>query len=83
MPSPSDISNPPGVKETFVPRSSSNISEFTYDPSVENLEVTFVSGETYTYFNVPPGEYRNWCAEGGSGSYFHRRIRTHFSYERQ
>jgi hypothetical protein len=76
------MANPPGVAETFVPRSSSNIAAISYEPSVENLTVEFTSGESYVYMNVPAYVYRNWCSDGGGGSYFYRNIRSRYSYER-
>ena len=71
------------VDETFVPRASSHIAEFSYEPDVENLTVTFQSGDAYTYFNVPVSVYRAWSAEGGSGRFFARQIKNHYSYEQQ
>ena len=66
-----------------MPRSSSNIAEFTYEPDVENLTVGFVSGDEYVYFNVPLQVYKDWCAEGGSGQFFYRRIRNGgYAYEK-
>lgn len=70
------------VAETFVPPASSHIAAITYDPDVENMDVEFTNGESYTYFNVPVAQYRNWCAAGGSGVYFHRHIKNRFAYER-
>lgn len=70
------------VAETFVPPSSSHIASISYEPEVENLNVEFVDGSTYTYFSVPVAVYRNWCADGGSGTYFHRNVKSRFSFER-
>ena len=71
------------VSETFVPRASSNIASFTYDPDTETLEVEFVSGDQYAYYNVPQSVYSAWTADGGSGGFFYRQIRGRFSYDRQ
>lgn len=71
------------MAETFIPRSSSHIAAISYEPDVENLTVEFTSGDNYIYFNVPVSEYKSWCAEGGSGRYFHRRIKNTYSYEQQ
>ena len=80
-----DIANPPGVAETFVPRSSTHIASITYEPDVENMTVEFQGdgADTYTYFNVPRQTYRDWCAEGGTDAFFRRRVKLSFSYERQ
>lgn len=70
------------VSETMRFPGSSNLSEATYDPDVENLTVTFVSGETYTYFNIPASVYRGLQNAGSAGQYFARQIRGRYNYER-
>lgn len=69
------------VAETFVPRSSSNITEVRYDPEVENLEIDFADGSTYTYFSVPASTYRNLTTAPSTGQFFYRHIRSRFAYE--
>lgn len=69
------------VAETFIPRNSSNIGEVSYDPEVENLDITFNDGSKYTYFNVPAATYRNLCSAPSCGQFFHRYIKSRFSYE--
>ncbi len=71
------------VRETFVAHGSSHILAFTYDPEVENLEVEFTDGTTYVYYSVPPQVYRQWCQDGGSGKFFHSKVRGRFAYEQQ
>ena len=71
------------VVETFVFRGSSNLSAATYDPEVENLTIDFQSGDTYTYFNVPPAVYRALTLSPSAGQYFWRHIKGVFNYERQ
>ena len=71
------------VAETFVPRASSNIASFSFDPETDTLTVEFVSGDIYDYMNVPVSVYRSWCSDGGSGGFFYRNIRSRFSYEKQ
>ncbi len=60
---------------------SSNLARATYDPSTENLDVEFLSGDVYTYFNVPQEKYRRLGV--GGGSYFYREIRSRYAYEKQ
>ncbi len=71
------------VAETFVFRGSSNLASASYDPEVENLQIEFVSGDSYTYFNVPPAIYRALTLAASAGQYFHRHIKGAFSYEQQ
>ena len=67
--------------ETTIPRSSSNIAEFTYDPDTETLTVVFQSGDSYDYFNVPPSTHRAFQSAGSVGQFFHRHIRQRFPYD--
>lgn len=71
------------VAETFIPRSSSHIAGISYDPEVENMDVEFSDGSTYTYFSVPVSVYRAWCSEGGSGQFFQRQVKNRYTYEQQ
>ena len=70
------------VTETTDFPGSSNLSSATYDPEVENLTITFQSGESYLYMNVPASVYRGLQNAGSAGSYFHRQIKSRYSYER-
>lgn len=71
------------VAETFVCRGSSNLAEVSYDPDVENLDVTFLDGSTYTYFNVPPETYRGLTLAPSAGGFFARQIKGRFGYEQK
>jgi hypothetical protein len=71
------------VAETFVFPGSSNLSQASYDPSVENLDVEFSDGSVYTYFNVPAGTYRGLTLAPSAGGYFHRHIKGRYGYERK
>lgn len=70
------------VAETIVFPGSSNLASATYDPEVENLTIEFQSGDVYTYFNVPPATYRALTLAPSAGQYFHRHIRSRYSYDR-
>ena len=71
------------VAETFVFRGSSSLLDATYDPEVENLDVTFADGSQYTYFNVPVSVYRGLTQAASAGQYFHRQIKGRYAYEAQ
>jgi lysyl-tRNA synthetase class 2 len=71
------------VVETFRPRGSSHIDEATYNPDTEELSITFTSGDTYTYSNVPAETYSGLTRAGSAGQYFHRQIKGQFDYEQQ
>ena len=70
------------VAETTDFPGSSNLASASYDPDVENLTITFRSGDTYVYFNVPSAAYRGLQNAGSAGEYFSRQIRNRYGYER-
>lgn len=65
---------------TVTPRSS-NIESFSYDKDTETLSITFKSGATYDYFNVPPSAHRSFQSAGSYGEHFARHIRGRYAYE--
>lgn len=54
---------------------SSNIAEIGYDDLEETLYVTFLSGATWRYFNVPYTTYLELLEAPSVGSFFCRRIK--------
>ena len=71
------------VNETFVPPSSSNIEEATYEPEVQNLTITFTGGRTYVYFNVPQSVYRQLTLASSVGQFVRRNVVGRYAYEEQ
>lgn len=71
------------VAETFVFPRSSNLAQAAYDPSVENLEIEFSDGSSYTYYNVSAAKYRGLTMASSPGGYFHRHIKGQHGYERK
>lgn len=69
------------VAETTQFPGSSNLESATYDPEAEVLTITFQSGATYEYLNVPPSVYRGLQGAGSAGEYFSRQIRGRYQYE--
>jgi len=61
--------------------SSSNLSSVGYDSATKTLEVTFNSGMTYQYFNVPKSEYDSLMSAASKGSYFNNNIRNSYKYQ--
>ncbi len=53
-----------------VPVSSSNLAAVGYDPAGKVLEIEFLNGSIYQYFNVPNHIYTGLMAAGSHGSYF-------------
>lgn len=61
---------------------SSHLQSYEYDPESQTLQVTFVNGDIYQYYNVPQTEYWNLAQSGGSGAYFHSKIRMGYNYQK-
>ena len=60
------------------PVSSSNIRSIGYDSESNTLEVEFLSGRVYQYFDVPESIYNELMHASSHGSFFHRYIRDRY-----
>ena len=61
---------------------SSNIASIGYDQKSETLEVEFLSGTIYQYFNVPENLYDRLMAEGSKGRFLNAYIKNAYPYSR-
>lgn len=61
---------------------SSTIKSIGYNPLKEILEVEFVKGTIYVYYNVPSEIYVELCEAESIGSYFMKNIAKKFKYEK-
>jgi KTSC domain-containing protein len=59
---------------------SSNLASAAYNAENETLAITFKSGATYTYSDVPETVYENLLSAASPGSYFASDIRDAFSF---
>jgi KTSC domain len=59
---------------------SSVIRHFEYNVTTRELRVTFVSGKTYVYADVPEPLYRTFRAAFSKGEFFNRHIRDKYRY---
>jgi len=62
--------------------SSSNVASVGYDSATQTLEVEFLKGQTYQYFDVPEALFREMLAAPSVGSYFNQNIKGSFRYAR-
>jgi hypothetical protein len=62
---------------------STAIRSFSYDADRKELYVTFTSGGSYTYFDVPQEVYDHWQASFSKGTYFHSHILGRYEYSRR
>lgn len=58
---------------------SSTIDAFEYDPAAKRLDVTFKSGGTYSYNDVPPETYLDFCQAESHGKHFAAHVRGKYS----
>lgn len=61
---------------------SSNIDLIGYDPNSMVLEIAFLSGGTYQYFNVPKSIFEGIMSAASHGSYFHQHVKDKYSYQK-
>lgn len=61
---------------------SSHLQSYDYDPETQILTVEFVNGTIYQYAGVPQTEYWNLAQNGGSGTYFHSKIRNNYNFQK-
>ena len=54
---------------------SSNLKSVGYDPEAKTLEIEFLNGGLYKYFNVPENIYNELMAASSHGSYFDQYVK--------
>jgi uncharacterized protein (DUF433 family) len=59
---------------------SSTIKSFEYDDDARELDITFTSGKTYRYFNVPLEIYAEFLDAGSKGKFFNDNIKGAFAF---
>ncbi len=61
---------------------SSNISSIGYDADTDTLEVEFLSGAIYQYYNVPQNIYDQLMQAGSKGRFLNTYIKNAYPYSR-
>ena len=61
---------------------SSVIRNYRYDPAQGRLDIEFVSGEAYSYFDVPEAVVSALGSAFSKGRFFQSHIRDKFAYRR-
>jgi hypothetical protein len=61
-----------------VPLSSSAISSAGYDDETQTLDVSFTSGQTYTFQNVPSEIFDGLISAPSPGRYYHQQIKGNY-----
>lgn len=61
---------------------SSNVASLGYDPATETLEVEFLSGSIYQYYNVPEIMYDRMKRAQSKGEFLHMHVKNAYPYSR-
>jgi KTSC domain len=61
---------------------SSNIASIGYDEGTETLEVEFLNGTVYQYYNVTQIVYEQLMQEGSKGRFLNTYIKNAYPYSR-
>jgi hypothetical protein len=59
---------------------STAIRAFHYQPERHELEVTFITGRRYIYFDVPQEKVDAFRSASSKGAFFNTQIRPYFDY---
>jgi len=63
------------------PVSSSNIASIGYDTDSQTLEIEFLNGSVYLYFDVPSSVHAGLMNASSHGKYFHQHIRNRYRFD--
>lgn len=66
----------------WVPLTSSNLSAARYDKDTNTLEVEFIGGRRYQYFDVPLQVFEGLICAESCGKYLNENIKGHYRYAR-
>ncbi|MBN7795869.1 KTSC domain-containing protein [Parahaliea mediterranea] len=61
---------------------SSNIASIGYDEPSQTLEVEFLNGTVYQYYNVPLNMYESMMKEGSKGRFLNTYIKNAYPFSR-
>lgn len=61
---------------------SRSLASVGYDMTSRTLEVEFVSGSVYRYFDVPAAVFDGLLAAESAGRYFNAHVRDHYRFTR-
>jgi hypothetical protein len=65
-----------------IPVNSSNIRSIGYDSQSSTLEVAFISGDIYQYFDIPEYLYQQFLNASSHGQFLNDNIRYNYRYQK-
>lgn len=70
------------MKETFVPRNSTNVARVEYDSDSQVLTVEFSNGGVYEHKGVPQSVFMGMQTTSSVGGYYHRQVKGRYETAR-
>jgi hypothetical protein len=64
------------------PVASSNLASVGYDRELQVLEIEFLNGSVYQYFNVTEDVWEQLMASSSKGSFLNQQIKPFYAYQR-
>ena len=58
------------------------IRSYQYDPDLQRLRITYISGAVYDYTGVPNDVYADMKAYQSKGTFLNQRIKGHYPYKK-
>ena len=77
-----DLTQRPIVMESFFVQNSSTVARVQFHEDTQTLEVEFLSGGVYQYFDVPQPLYEQLIAADSVGTFLNTNIKGAFRYAR-
>lgn len=68
--------------EHYTDFSSSNVARISYDSSSSTLEVEFLNGSIYQYYDVPQNVWEDFKSASSKGQFIHQHLRGQYRYAR-
>jgi hypothetical protein len=61
---------------------STNVASIGYDEASQTLEVEFMNGAIYQYYNVPAAVYEQIMQSQSKGAYLNTYVKNNYAYSR-
>jgi hypothetical protein len=61
---------------------SSNVARISYDDSSSTLEIEFLNGSIYQYYDVPQQIWDSFKEASSKGQFIHQYLKGHYRYAR-
>lgn len=68
--------------EHYTGFSSSNVARISFESSSLTLEVEFLNGSVYQYYNVPQNVWEDFKNAGSKGQFIHQNLKGLYRYAR-